>query len=270
MAAWEALYALMSQTFISREKELYAQLGNDERDKGFVPFNVVKKETIASGPTVALTLSRNDGGNLWKSNTGQYITLRIEKDGVLHHGFYTLTEPFNGSTYSVAFKDRNQADQNTIVSDEIIRNRAVGSTILVSAPSGSFGLANDAKHHLFISGGIGITSLIAMVEDLNHQGKAASASVIQCVRTEDSAAFADKLRHILPKGQYVILTEKDPISKAHLEGKVQSDTHVYISGSEAFLAMVENALAGFKHPRSHIHIKSIEPTLGLLNAINRK
>ena len=43
-AAYDALYALMSSIFIKREKELYAQLGNDEKDKGFVPFNIIKKE----------------------------------------------------------------------------------------------------------------------------------------------------------------------------------------------------------------------------------
>jgi len=270
VAAWQALYSVMSSIFIKREKELYEQLGNDEADKGFVPFTILKKETIASGPTYALTLAHQGGGKLWNNNPGQYITLRIEKDGVLHNGHYTLLEPFNGNNYSVAFKQGNDTDQNTITTEEIVRNRAVGSTVLVSAPAGSFGLVNDAKHHLFISGGIGITSLMPMINELNQQGKASSATVIQCVRTEGHAAFADKLRSTLPQGQYLILTEKDPISKSHLQGKLQPDTHVYISGSEVFLGMVENALAGSNHPKSQIHIKSIEPTLGLLKAIGQK
>jgi nitric oxide dioxygenase len=270
VAAWQALYSVMSSTFIKREKELYEQLGSDEADKGFVPFTIVKKETIASGPTYALTLARQGGGKLWNYTPGQYITLRIEKDGVLHNGHYTLLEPFNGNTYSVGFKQGNNTDQNTITTEEIVKNRAVGSTVLVSGPAGSFGLVNDAKHHLFISGGIGITSLIPMINELNQQGKASSVTVIQCVRTEGHAAFADKLNNILPKGQYLILTEKDPISKNHLQGKLQPGTHVYISGSETFLGMVHNALAGSGLPKSQIHIKSIEPTLGLLKAIDEK
>ena len=73
-AAWNALYSLMTQTFIEREKQLYAELGDNEADKGFVPFTIIKKDTIANGPTYLLTLERQDGGQLWKYTPGQYIT----------------------------------------------------------------------------------------------------------------------------------------------------------------------------------------------------
>jgi len=111
---------------------------------------------------------------------------------------------------------------------------------------------------------------MSMINKLISQGKASSVTVIQCVRTAGDAAFADKLGSALPQGQYVTLTEKDPISKNHLQGKLQSDTQVYISGSENFIGMVDKALAGSNIPKPQIHYKSIEPTLGLLKAINQK
>ena len=267
-AAWQALYNTMASIFIKQEKELYEQLGN-EVDKGFVPFTVVKKEPVASGPTYVVTLARQDGGKVWNHTPGQYITLRIEKGGVAYNGHYTILDPPGSNTYSVALKLGNNADQNIITTEEIIRNRDINSTVLVSAPAGTFGLVNDAKNHLFIAGGIGIASLLAMISALNQQGKTSSTSVIQCVRSEEYAAFAGKLHNIVPQSQYLILTERDPISKKHLEGKLQPDTQVYISGSEMFLALVEYALTGAGHPRSQIHIKSIEPTLGLLKSIGK-
>ncbi|CAF4875332.1 unnamed protein product, partial [Rotaria sp. Silwood2] len=172
MAAWQTVLDLMAQTFIKREKELYAQLGED---KGFIPFSVVKKEQIASGPTYTFTLVRQDGKKVWPHIAGQYITIRIEKDGVLHHGHYVPVEPSDGNTYAITCRQGHD-DQNTIVSEEIIRNRAVGSTVLVSAPAGSFGIVNSAKHHLFISGGIGITFLMGMINELNKQGKSSSVT----------------------------------------------------------------------------------------------
>jgi nitric oxide dioxygenase len=270
MAAWQALYDLIAATFMKNEKELYAQLGDNEHEKGFITFNVTKKDIIASGPTYLVTLTREDGGKLWNYHPGQYITVRIEKNGVLHNGRYPLLEPYNGSTYSIAFKPGYDTDPNTIISEEIIHNRIIGSTVLVSPPAGSFSLANDAKHHLFISGGIAFTSFMAILEELKKQGKADSATFIQCVRTEGHAAFADKFRGIFPQGQYLILTQEDPISKVHLEGKVHPDTHIYLSGSEVFLTMVENALAGFNHPKSKIHLRSIEPTLRVLQGLGHK
>jgi nitric oxide dioxygenase len=270
MAAWQGLYDLIAATFIKQEKELYAKLGNDERDKGFIAFTVVKKEQIASGPIYSFKLERQDNGKLFDYHPGQYITLRIEKNGVLHHGHYPLVEPFNGHTYTVAAKRGNDLDQNSIVSDELIANRIVGSTVLISAPAGSFQLVNDANNHLFISGGIGISYFMAPIDELNQQGKAASATLIQCVRTEGHAAFAAKLHKILPKEQYLILTQEEPITKAHIEGKLKPDTHVYVAGSEVFLSMAESALAGFALPKSQLHVRSIEPTLRLLKALDKK
>jgi len=194
----------------------------------------------------------------------------LKKNGIQHQGHYTLLEPSNGKSYSIAFKQGKKTDQNIIVNDEIASNRQVGSTVLVSGPAGSFGGVENAKSNLFIGGGIGIASLLAIINQLTHQNKASSASVIQCVRAKGDAAFGEQLSKQLPQGQYVLLTEKETIAKSHLEGKVQSDTHVYISGSEAFLDLVHKALAGFNLPKSQIHIKSIEPTLGLLKAISEK
>jgi nitric oxide dioxygenase len=270
MAAWQALFNIISGTFVKKEKELYAALEGEEHEKGFLPFTVAKKETVASGPTYAVTLKRDDGGKLWNYNPGQYITVRIEKNGVLHNGRYPLLETYNGSTYTIAFKPGYDTDPNTIISEEIIRNREVGSKVLVSPPAGTFSLNTNAKSHLFISGGIAITSFLAILEDLKKQGKTDSVTLIQCVRTEGHAAFAEKLRGTLAQGHYEILTEQDPISKKHLEGKVNADTHVYLSGSEVFLTMAEHALAGFNVPKSQVHIKSIEPTLRVLKELGKK
>ena len=269
-AAWQALFNLLSSTFMKNEKELYAQLEGEDTEKGFLPFTVTKKETTATGSTHVVTLAREDGGKLWHYTAGQYITVRVAKDGVLHNGRYPLLEPYNGSNYKIAFKLAYDTDPNIIISQEIVQNREVGSMVLVSPPAGSFSLVNEAKQHLFISGGIAITSFVAVIEELQKQGKSDSVTLFQCVRTEGHAAFADKLRSILKEGHYVILTEKDPISKAHLEGKLNSDTHVYLSGSELFLTLAENALSGFNLPKSQIHTKSIEPTLRVLQQLGKQ
>ena len=225
---------------------MYAQLEGDEYEKGFLPFTVTKKETVASGPTYSMTPKRDDGGKLWSYQPEQYITVRIEKNGVLHNGRYPLVETHNGSTYTIAFKQGYDTDPNTSISEEIIRNREVGSKVLVFPSPGSFSLDNNAKSHLFISGSIAITSFLVILEDLKKLGKNLSQS------------------------HYVTLTEKDPISKGRLQGRLNSDTPVYLSGSEVFLSMAENVLAGLNHPKSQIHRKSIEPTLRVLKELRRK
>ena len=107
------------------------------------------------------------------------------------------------------------------------------------------------------------------INQLNQQGQASKVTVIQSVKNEDYAAFAAQLHSMLPPGQYVILTAENPISKKNLQGKVQADTEVYVSGSEMFIELAQAALVGANVNPSQVHIKSIEPTLGLLKNIKK-
>ncbi|CAF3867931.1 unnamed protein product [Rotaria sordida] len=178
MEAWQAAYNAVVGVFMKLEKEMYSQLGDNENEKGFLPYTIVEEDHIASGPIVALTLVRQDGGKLFSYRPGQYISIRMEKDGVLHHGHYSMVEPFNGKNYTVAFKKGDNVDQNSIVSNEILSSRKVGSTVLVSPPAGTFGLVEGAKNHLFISGGIAtdinqysINERILMLMDLGNNAE---------------------------------------------------------------------------------------------------
>ncbi|CAF3425011.1 unnamed protein product [Rotaria socialis] len=264
LEAWKAAYSVISSIFIGLEKKLYAKLGDDERDKGFISFKIVSKETVAAGPTVALTLERADGGKLFDYIPGQYIAVRLEKGGLFHNRLYGLTEPSNGKTYSIVVKQEADNAPNATISNEIINNLNVGGTILATNPSGNFTLVNDAKHNLFIAGGVGIGPLSAMVQYLSANGKSSSGSLIHCVRTAGHAIFADKLRAALPAGQYVLLSADQPISKAILAGKLQPDTQVYVSGSEAFISIVDAVLVECAHPKSQIHTEAIGPSLSIL------
>ncbi|CAF3054736.1 unnamed protein product [Rotaria sp. Silwood2] len=263
LEAWKAAYSVISSIFIGLEKEMYAKLGDS--DKAYAEYKIVKKDTIASGPTVAVTLERADGGKLVDYQPGQYIVVRLEKDGLFHNRFYGLTEPSNGKTYSIVLKQEPDNASNATVSNEIINNRDVGSTVLVSVPSGTFGLVKDAKHHVLIGGGVGIGPIKAMVEALHAEGKSASATLVHCVRTADHAAFADKLRAAVSDGHYLLLTADNPISKAAIGSKLTPDSHVYVSGSEAFVTIVDKVLGECGHPKSQIHTEAIGPTLSILN-----
>ncbi|CAF4254993.1 unnamed protein product, partial [Rotaria sordida] len=103
LGAWSAAYNMIVTIFINIEKRLYNELG-DKSEQGFIPFTITKKEIIASGPIVAFTMERRDGGKMRDYHSGQYITIRIKKDGLYHIRYYSLIELFNGKTYRIAIK----------------------------------------------------------------------------------------------------------------------------------------------------------------------
>ncbi|CAF1641967.1 unnamed protein product [Rotaria magnacalcarata] len=262
--AWGAAYGIIAKIFIDAEQELYNELGPNEHDKGFVPLNIVKKETVASGPIVALTLERHDGGKMHTYHPGQYITLRITKDGSFHNRHYSLLEPFDGKTYRVAIKDEVDCDPKGFVSNEIIDNYKVGDTILTSFPAGTFKLVKGAKHHLFVAGGIGITVLSSLILELHTENKANSATLIHCVATQDHAAFADQLKTILSENQYKLFCQGEKLAKDDLQKMLTVDSHVYICGSLPFMNKIQDYLAECNHPVSQIHIEAFQPSLSIL------
>lgn len=266
LEAWKATYSVISSIFIGIEKQMYAGLSADERNKSFVPFKVVKKENIA-GPIVELTLERADGGQLLEYQPGQYIALRVEKDGLSHNRFYGLTELFNGKTYSVLVRPEPEDAANATVSNEIVNNVAVGGTVLASNPVGTFALAKDAKHNLFVAGSVGIAPVAAMIKALSKDGKSDSASLIYCVRAADQAAYGDQLSAALPAGQYTVLVSDQPPSKDSIAEKLNADSHVYISGCENFVSSVDKCLAECGHPKAQIHSEAIGPTVCILNRL---
>jgi nitric oxide dioxygenase len=243
-------------------------LGADERDKGFITFTIVKKEKVANGPIVAFTFERRDGGKMKPYHPGQYLTLRIKKGNYFHNRHYSLVQPFDGKTYRIAIKQEIDQEPKGVVSNEIINNYKEGDQILGTLPAGTFTLIENAKYHLFIAGGIGITVLSSLIQELNKQSKSNTATLIHCVPTEVHAAFASQMRGILPRNQYHLLLQGKRLLQGLVQSTVKPDTHVYVCGSSSFINKVEDYLAECGHPSTHIHMEAFRPSLSLIkNAV---
>lgn len=88
---------------------------------------------------------------------------------------------------------------------EFARHYHVGSEIFGSLPAGVFTIIGDAEKHLFIAGGVGITVLSTMIEDLCLQNQSDSVTVIHCVVIRAHAAYVDRVKMMVPHDQYHLL-----------------------------------------------------------------
>ncbi|CAF5077701.1 unnamed protein product [Rotaria sp. Silwood1] len=102
----------------------------------------------------------------------------------------------DGKTYRIAIKQDNDRESKGIVSNGFIEKCKEDDTALVSLLASTFTLIEDAKHHLFIVGRIGITVLSLLIQKLHQQRKSYSATLIHCAPTESYAAFAKQMRII--------------------------------------------------------------------------
>lgn len=263
MDAWTAAYDTVASIFIETEKKLYEQLGDDEESKGFIPFTIVKKEKIAEGPIYAVELQRADGGSLIDYHSGQYITLRVKKDGLYHNRHYGLVRLFDGKIYRIAMKIESDCDPKGVFTNDFMAHYDEGDTIYGTLPAGSFSVYDKAKHHLFIAGGVGITVLSTMIEDLCLQNKAHIVTVLHCVASPAHAAYKDRLKKILPD-RHVHWIFDDRKMLADLIAKhVTPETHVYLCAGVALMKDVEHHLSKCRLPSSQIHINSFRPILSV-------
>jgi nitric oxide dioxygenase len=266
--AWSTAYKVIANILIETENKLYENLGNNEDDKGFIPFTIVKKEKIADGPIYSFEIKRCDGGKMIDYYPGQYITLRIKKDGLFHNRHYGLVRPFDGKIYRVGIKQINDCEPKGVFTNELIENYNVGDKILASLPAGTFAVIDDAKYHLFIAGGVGITVLSTMIESLYKQGKSKSVTLIHCVPGKEYAAYINRMRTYVPEKQFHLMYQGRHLLKELIRKTVTPETHVYLCGAAPFMNTVEDHLETFHFPSSRIHMNAFRPSLSMIrNAV---
>ncbi|RDK03534.1 PepSY domain-containing protein [Paraburkholderia lacunae] len=130
-----------------------------------------------------------------------------------------------------------------------------GDLIDVSAPKNHFPLVESAKHSLLIAGGIGITPILCMAEDLADLG--ADFKMHYFARSPARAAFVDRIkRSKFADRVFFHFTEDQKQQRLDLAALLEThdaETHLYVCGGEAFMnAVIDTALQKRWH-KNRIH-----------------
>lgn len=114
----------------------------------------------------------------------------------------------------------------------------VGDVLTISAPRNHFPLAGrEARFHLLLAGGIGVTPMIAMISELERTG--APWRLHYCTRNRERTAFAAVLGPHIESGKVVLHHDQgDPSRgldiKTLLSG-FEIGTHLYYCGPPGFM-----------------------------------
>jgi ferredoxin-NADP reductase len=128
----------------------------------------------------------------------------------------------------------------------------VGDLLAVSAPRNSFALRAEASRHLLLAGGIGLTPLLAMAQQLARGG----AEFTLCVfaRSRAQLAFGDALAAL---GDRVRLHFDDPASPEKLDIEALLAGHpggaqLYLCGPGGFMCAVQRAASHWRDDAVHL------------------
>ncbi len=134
-----------------------------------------------------------------------------------------------------------------------------GDLLTVSIPRNNFPLVDNAKRHLLLAGGIGVTPIMAMVETLTARG--ADFNVLYCSRSPDVTAFRERLMPHAEAGRVAFHhDEGDPLRcldvvavlREHEEG-----THLYCCGPGGLMNAVKAATAHWPAEAVHFEFFSV-------------
>jgi ferredoxin-NADP reductase len=209
------------------------------------------KELVADG-VMLLTLRDPDGRPLPDWEPGAHLDLFLPDD--LTRQYSLCGDPADQSRLRVAvLREPAGRGGSRYVHDEL----AEGQWIQARGPRNHFPLA-PAKRYLFLAGGIGITPILPMVEQV--AGSGAEWRLVYGGRTRASMAFREHLLATHP--EHVTIHPQDEAGLLDLPGLLaepDEDTAVYCCGPEPLLAAVEEHCAGWPDGALHTERFSAKP-----------
>lgn len=194
----------------------------------------VRQKIELATDIVSLILVPEDGRTLPPHAAGAHIDLQLP-NGMLRQ--YSLCRAHTGGQdYEIAIL-RDPAGRGGSACAH--RDVEVGSRLLAGVPRNLFPLVPAARSVL-LAGGIGITPILAMAEELHRQG--GDFEMHYCARSPERAAYRDELCRAAFAGRVHLYFDDAPAAPrfdaARVLGAPAADRHLYVCGPEGFIRHV--------------------------------
>jgi ferredoxin-NADP reductase len=191
-----------------------------------------------------------DGAPLPRFAGGAHIIVEMKDGDLLRRNAYSLmSSPAETGHYTISVRrDASGRGGSRYLHDHI----RPGMTLHVSHPVNLFPVEQQARKHLLIAGGIGITPFIAMMEQLHQEHQV--FELHYAFRSREHAAYADDLaaRH----GSRIKVYHDDRGEAIALDRLLQHQplgTHLYVCGPAAMIDWVLGSAKAAGWPEQSLH-----------------
>jgi ferredoxin-NADP reductase len=206
------------------------------------------------------TLRAPDGSDLPAFSGGCHIVVVMPCEGRTHRNPYSLlSSPWDLSRYQIAVRRHEAGRGGSLHLHDRVR---VGTQLRIAHPINLFPLARLARKHILIGGGIGITPLLAMVEDL--KAGHVPFEVHYSARDPEHAYFGLRLQRQLGERVTLYISSRgERIDLAGVLSRQPLGTHVYVCGPAGLLEGAVRAARTAGWTDSHIHFEKFSaPPVG--------
>src|SRR5215472_11900868 len=235
---------------------------------GFRPLRVSRKIRESSN-VISLVLESVDGRPLAAALPGQFIVLRMRPtpNAPMLMRSYSLSGEPSTERYRVSIKREPHGVAGAYIDDEL----QAGDVVDVSAARGNFTLRPGDAPVVFLSAGIGVTPVLAMLHALAAGASLREVWWLYGARDRREHPFAEEMRALLKALMHSHsricysspgLEDRaglDFDTRGRMDLRVLQDLHVpceadfYLCGPPAFMSDLTAGLAGWGVSASRIH-----------------
>jgi ferredoxin-NADP reductase len=223
-------------------------------------FPVLIRSVEQITPDIRLyTLADPDGEQLPAFSGGSHVVVLIPEAEKTYRNPYSLAgSPFDTSVYRIAVRREMRGRGGS----RRLHDYAVGETLLITFPINRFALDKRALKHVLIGGGVGLTPMLAQLEELR-----VGTLLFELHYSYRGAEHGGLAREIIPgeRGS-VTLYDSRAGTRMDLRKILEAQplgTHVSVCGPRSMVASVMAVAHELDWPNSHIHFEEfVEQTVG--------
>lgn len=188
------------------------------------------------------------GAELPAFDAGAHIDVHVP--GGFTRQYSLCDSPAQRKHYRVAVLEAPNGRGGSRALHEKVR---AGDLLQVSEPRNLFPLVKGARHTVLLAGGIGITPVLAMAEELQRRGE--SFELHYCTQTPERTAFLGRIRPWIADGIAHVHHDggdwRKGLDIAALLREHRDGTHLYFCGPAGFMKAVQAAAEHW--PREAVH-----------------
>ncbi|MEK3799850.1 NO-inducible flavohemoprotein [Peribacillus sp. FSL H8-0477] len=286
LTAWGDAYGVIAGVFIDIEKDMYKEASSQKG--GWLDFKefVIADRIKESNVITSFYLKPVDGEVLPDFKPGQYITIRLRVPGeeYLVNRQYSLSAASGKESFRISVKRESAANTPEGKASNFLHEYVnVGDTVELTAPAGDFvlDLSQPTKPIVFLSGGVGITPFMSMIQTVAEQQPSRPVTFIHASQNGSAQAFKNELNSyngVLSNYRlafaYSNPTDED-LTDRHFgkQGYVDADflskfehdlnADYYLCGPVAFLRSMIATLTSMGVSQDQIHYEFFGPAIQL-------
>ncbi len=189
------------------------------------------------------------GADLPPFTAGAHIEIHIAPDMI--RSYSLSSDPSDRRRYEIAVLKESSGRGGSVAMHERVNE---GDVLTITAPINHFALAGkEARSHLLLAGGIGVTPMMAMIAEL--EARNAKWHMHYLTREPSRTAFADRLKPYVDADKVTIHHDYgDPAKGPGISKLLQNfeiGTHLYYCGPPGFMSACANSVEAW--PPHAIH-----------------